>query len=219
MGMFDWLLNQVGDNVLTLSGEILISPASPSNKGAIAQTDRIAISKSLAKIKRRFPYIRIENTNGLVEVVIKFFAHEARTNNDNFLDEFQNTTVDLVKEIFKEDIFAVRVNMFGKFETLHSIKEYRYLNKRDEVRYTIVDEVFKGSSAALNRPIYYLIVGIILCGSYLGYVGYQKFFGVKPGIKVEQKVEKSQKAGDVVSEDKKLQKQIKQEKPAGVKEL
>lgn len=183
-----------GDNVLTLSGEIIINPVSPTDKGAILDFDRIALNREMNNIRHKFPILKTECKNGLdVEINISFYCNETRTKNENFLEDFEHSLHNLTQAILTDERFSVRVNVFGKFETLRSVKEYRYLNKGDDVRFLVMDEIFKSSSAKYMRPIFYLIAGIIVACGYFGYKGYQHFMTDKDKAKIEQKAEDHQK--------------------------
>lgn len=193
MGIANMFGENFGDNVLTLSGEIIIAPVSPTDKGAILDFDKTALNREMSNIRRKFPILKTECKNGLLEINLEFYCNETRTKNENFLEDFEQSLHNLVQVILSDERFSVRVNVFGKFETLKVIKEYRYLNKGDDVRFMIVDEIFKGGSAKYMRPIFYLIAGIIAACGYFGYRGYQYFMTDKDKTKIEQKADNIQR--------------------------
>lgn len=191
MGVANMFGENFGDNVLTLSGEIIINPVSPTDKGAILDFDRTALNREMNNIRSKFPVLKTECKNGLVEINISFYCNETRTRNEKFLEDFEHSLHNLTQAILTDERFSVRVNVFGKFETLRSVKEYRYLNKGDDVRFMVVDEIFKSSSAKYMRPIFYLIAGIIAAAC--GYKAYQYFMTDKDKAKIERKAEDHKK--------------------------
>ena len=186
MSFFDFVTSQFADNILTLSGEIIITPKTTSDKDEIAEFDVTALNRKLDELRHKFGFLRINVIHGLLEINVKFFCSNARINQENFLEEYNECLKNVVMDILQNNKLFVRVNVFGKFETIKKISEYRYLNKGKEVRFAITDEIYKGSSAKFMRPISYFIVLLIAACSYFGYQGYQYFFADKNKAKVEQ---------------------------------
>lgn len=168
--------NYFGDNRLTLSGEILITPNKGSSRALIERLDRKQIKSILNGINNQYSSLDIEIVNGLMEMNIKFFAHQIRVANKKFLDEFSEYLRALTKVILLEEDLIVRINVFGTWETKEKIEQYRYLNKKDDVRYTIIDETLKNKFVRLFTPKIYLIAGLLSIICYAGYVGYNHYF-------------------------------------------
>lgn len=184
-----FLKGQFGDNIVTLSGEILVTPKLASDKEAVAGFDRSMAEKVIGKIKNEFGFLQIDVAVGLVDVTIKFFANKKRGAEEKFLEKFNEHLGELIKVILENEKLTARVNVFGTFETLKYVKEYRYLNKKEDVRFAITNEKANGASAWYLRPVVSFVgLIIVLCG-YFGYVGYQHFFAQKEESKVEEKVE------------------------------
>ena len=168
--------NYFGDNRLTLSGEILITPNKGSSRALIERLDRKQIKSILNGINNQYSSLDIEIVNGLMEMNIKFFAHQIRVANKKFLDEFSEYLRALTKVILLEEDLIVRINVFGTWEPKEKIKQYRYLNKKDDVRYTIVDKTLKNKFVRFFTPKIYFIIGLLSIICYAGYVGYNHYF-------------------------------------------
>lgn len=168
--------NSFGDNRLTLSGEILITPDKRCSRALIECLDRKKIKSILNGINNQYSSLDIDIVNGLLEINIKFFAHQIRVANKDFLDEFSEYLRELTKVILLQEDLIVRINVFGTWETKEKIEQYRYLNKKDDVRYTIIDETLKNKLVRLFTPKIYLITGLLAIICYAGYVGYNHYF-------------------------------------------
>ena len=169
--------DSIGDNLLSLSGEVLITNKDTHKFLVYEGKDRKETKKALSLIANKYQFMKIEMVNGLNEVTIKFFVHKANITDKAFLDNFCNDLKILVSKILENEEFLVRVNFFGSFETTDKICSYRYLNKQQEVQYKIVDEDLKEPYMSILRPKFYLIIaliGLIAFSSWQGYRYYQE---------------------------------------------
>ena len=172
--------DSIGDNLLSLSGEVLITNKDTHKFLIYEGKDRKETKKALSLIANKYQFMKIEIVNGLNEVTIKFFVHKTNITDKAFLDNFCNDLKILVSKILENEEFLVRVNFFGSFETPDKIYSYRYLNKQQEVQYKIVDEDLKEPYMRILRPKFYLIValiGLIAFSSWQGYRYYQEKMG------------------------------------------
>lgn len=198
MSFAEILKRQFGDNVLSLSGEVLITSKMLTDCDQIQEYDVSDIEKMLEIIRNKYSFLKAKVDKSLFEINVSFFCHNVRGIQEDFLDGFREELCVMVSSILGNDKLCVNVNVFGKFETIDLIKEYRYLNKLDDVRYKIMSETYKDMNAKLMRPKVYLIVLlIIVCGCF-GYCGYQQFVVSKDSQKIEQKIDdKSDKKSDM----------------------
>lgn len=187
------IASQFSDNVLTLSGEILVTPILSTDNCEINMYDAHILEQMLQDMRTKYPFLQIKYVKGLVEHGINFFCHEERLLQNDFLDCFQEDLCKVVASILKNKKLCVRVNVFGTYETIGLIQEYRYLNKKDDVRYKITDEKIKGKTAQFMRPVTYFVVLLVLVASYFGYQGYRYVFSGRDKVKVEEKIDNHEK--------------------------
>lgn len=176
--------NIFGDNLLTLSGEVLVTPEKSFSRSALDCLDKCKLKCILDDINRKYPCFKVETVNGLMEINIKFFAHKARIANKDFLNEFNEYLSRLASVILQQEKVSVRINVFGTLETKNKIEQYRYLNKKDDVRYTIVDEKVKNRFVKLFTPKMYFGAGLLAIVCYIGYIGYNYYFAESAQSKI-----------------------------------
>lgn len=164
--------NILGDNLLTLSGEVLVTPKKGFSRNALDCLDKCKLKCILDDINRKYPCFKVEIVNGLMEINIKFFAHKARIANKDFLNEFNEYLSGIASVILQQEKVSVRINVFGTLETKNKIEQYRYLNKKDDVRYTIVDEKVKNKFIRFLSPKIYLLTVLLFIACYAGYNHY-----------------------------------------------
>lgn len=188
------ICNYFGDNIVTLSGEIIITTLIGKPRITLNNIDRSEIKKEINNLKDCFEFLTVEVINGLTEINIKLFTHNARLSSSNFLDELNESLIKLVRSITKQGNYTVRLNVFGKYYTKDKIVEYRYLNKEDDVRYMIVDEDKQQAIYRLSSPKFVLLIGtlIILCLG--GYRVYQYFNSEKQVPAIEQQIKNTEAA-------------------------
>ncbi len=155
----EMLKHRFGDNVLSLAGEMLLTPKGDTE--AFKNMDRQKLDAEADRIADEFPFIRVSDASGLLDVSIRFFAHQARVGDADFLDRFEAALARLVAATDMEKAI-VRLNIYGTFETLEKRIDYRYLNKKDDVRYAVTQEVEGGRYRKVTRPKIYVPVLIVI---------------------------------------------------------
>ncbi len=154
------LKHRFGDNVLlSLAGEVLLTPNGDTE--AFKDMDRQALDAEVARMEEDFPFIRIGDASGLLDVSIKFFAHNARVADADFLPRFEEALRRLVAAADMEKA-VVRLNIFGTFETLEKRTDFRYLNKKDDVRCAMTEKTEGDRYRKITRPKIYVPVLIVI---------------------------------------------------------
>ncbi|WP_293729514.1 hypothetical protein [uncultured Phascolarctobacterium sp.] len=171
------LQNSLGDNLLTLSGNVLIT-APINNAASVLDSTKVKSIKELVKrIEQEYPFIEVGLIYGLADIEIKFFANQKRLHSSNFLDDFNEKLLVLVQNIFTQDNYSVRVNIFGKYSSKDKVQSFRYLNKKDDVRYLIVDEDVRLVTDKICNPKVLSGLTILAILGYVGYMLYGKYVG------------------------------------------
>lgn len=174
-GYLQILKDNFGSNQLTLSGNIRIS--APENNAAVVldNTKIKAVKEAVKDIKEKYNFLEVDNVYGLTDIEIKFFANQKRLHSSNFLDEFNKLLIAVLHEAFKQDDYSVQVNIFGKYFVQDNVQSYRYLNKKEDVRYIIVDEEKRQLMDKVFCPKFYAAVATMAVAVYLGYIVYEKY--------------------------------------------
>lgn len=169
--------NRLSNNVLSLSGELVLTSKDAKNMLLLNDFDRSGLKNKIVEIRRNYPDIKVEMSNGLTEIDIKFFAHQKRIKSDNFLEEFNELLKELVEVALENENVVARLNVFGKYAVNDSVLTYRYLNKKSEVKYIIVDEEQRNIRDKLLAPkitLVVTVVAIIAFGVYAMFVKNKK---------------------------------------------
>ena len=154
--------NRLSNNVLSLSGELVLTSKYAKNMLLLNDFDRSGLKTKIAQIRKAYPDINVELCNGLTEIDVKFFAHGKHIESDNFLEEFNELLVELVDAVLVNEDVIARLNVFGKYSVNDSILSYRYLNKKNEVKYIIVDEEQRSFRDKVFSPIVVLVFTLVL---------------------------------------------------------
>ena len=189
--MFESFKDVLGKNMVTMSGEIVISAEPGLNMGVIHTFDRNNYQSVLRRMKGNYKFLQFEQHDGISEIYIKMFALKKACGNDNFLDEFNEDLRELVRAFVDEEDLCVRLNIFGEFNNGKSLLKYRYLNNHDDVRYKITDEEGLSACDKLNTPLVrncLLALAVAIAVGYQGYLYWQDNYSeaAKNKTKIEQ---------------------------------
>ena len=154
--------NRLSNNILTLSGELIITSKDTNNKLLLNDFDKSGLKNKSAQFRKVYPDINVELFNGLTEIDVKFFAHGIRIASENFLEEFNEFLIELIEAALDNGEVIARLNVFGKYSVNDSILSYRYLNKKNEVKYIIVDEEQRSFRDKVFSPIVVLVFTLVL---------------------------------------------------------
>ena len=154
--------NRLSNNVLSLSGELVLTSKDAKNMLLLNDFDRSGLKTKIAQIRKAYPDINVELCNGLTEIDVKFFAHGIRIASENFLEEFNEFLIELIEAALDNEEVIARLNVFGKYSVNDSILSYRYLNKKNEVKYIIVDEEQRSFRDKVFSPIVVLVFTLVL---------------------------------------------------------
>lgn len=175
-GFIRKLQNNFGDNVLTLSGNILITAPLHNAAAALDNSKIKPIKEAVKRIRQGYEFLEVDLVYGLTDIEIKFFANKKRLNSKEFLEEFNEKLLLLVQDILAQDAYSVRLNIFGKYCAEGKALTFRYLNKEDDVRYIVVDEEKCLLVDKIFTPKVVTALLVLAAAGYAGYVLYGKYF-------------------------------------------
>lgn len=176
-GFIRKLQNNFGNNILTLSGNILITVPIHNVAAALDNSKIRPIKEAVKCIRQEYEFLEIDMIYGLTDIEIKFFANKKRLNSKKFLDEFNEILLLFVQNILVQDAYSVRLNIFGKYCVEGKALSFRYLNKGNDVRYIVVDEEKCLLMEKIFTPRIVTALLILAAAGYTGYVLYGKYSG------------------------------------------
>lgn len=177
--MINKLINRVkndsGDNLLSLSGEVLITAQSGYEKNLLDMALKKLAECVAKELKQKYGFLTINITQGILDIGIKIFAYEKRVADKKFLDDFNESLFTALKKLYEYENLVIRVNIFGSFDTVDKKITYRYINKAEDVRYMVLEETAHKRFYKFLTPKIYVAVICILVLSYCGYLYYLKY--------------------------------------------
>lgn len=169
------LNNFFSDNILTISGEINITVSSIEGLNSFDESLR-GINESIKNIGNEYDFLKVEVRRGLADISIKFFAYQERISDKNFLDSFTDVLSEFLVSNWNNQIYKIQVNIFGTYIIGANKKvEFRFLNKKNDVKYIIVNE-YDNSYVEYLKNSKWINVGlslmVICCIVYYIYLTY-----------------------------------------------
>lgn len=136
-------LRIINSRRITLSGEINIMTSNIQESIIVNDDLFLKLNSYANSIKALYPYLKIETVRELHEITIKFFVYNKIFSDEKFLDNFQESLRNLLRNINRLNGLNVKLNICGEISTLSKMDKFRFINSGDEVYYKIIDTIFK----------------------------------------------------------------------------
>lgn len=165
--------DRFGTNRITLSGSILVSTPSVADMLVLDSDKNKMIQTAVDELSEQFSFIDVSVTYGLADIEIKMFANKQWLGSGAFLDELNDVLGKLVAEILAVANYSVRINVFGEYCVGCKKISYRYLNKKEDVRYITVCEEARSVGKLIVNPrnvTAVIIIGVIIYCLHMWYM-------------------------------------------------
>lgn len=93
--------NDLGDNLLSLSGEVLITVQSGYEKNLLDMALKKLAECVAKELKQKYGFLTINITQGILDIGIKIFAYEKRVADKKFLDDFNESLFTALKKLYE----------------------------------------------------------------------------------------------------------------------
>jgi hypothetical protein len=167
--MFNKIKDYTSNNVLNISGEMIINNKDNAKILDLSQEEETALSSIINTFQEKYSFLNIDTRHGLCDCTIKIFGYDVHIAQNNFLDDLNNDLNSMLAQILKNGTVDVRLNIFGKFIVQNEEKEFRYLNKQDFVKYKIVNtkklDVEKKLLNRKTKTVIFVLVLLMIVGN------------------------------------------------------
>ena len=111
--MFNKIKDYTSNNVLNISGEMIINNKDNAKILDLSQEEETALSSIINTFQEKYSFLNIDTRHGLCDCTIKIFGYDVHIAQNNFLDDLNNDLNSMLAQILKNGTVDVRLNIFG----------------------------------------------------------------------------------------------------------
>lgn len=135
--------------VLTLRGEIVVASAGIAN---ITKEDfnTLKLEENIQQLKKELSGAKITVNYGVCDVTIRLFVYQVKVT-DGVFDRLQEVFEDIALGVYNDKLaLSLRLDVLGEINSFNGKKHVRFLNKREQVAYRLLDDT-EAAETALTR--------------------------------------------------------------------